>query len=410
MTNYPPISILFYTRKNRNITRDHNVYCCIKIKGQKNKEICVEKGMDKNNWDIRKGKPKQKSDYLIKLGIHFECIRTRLLTIYLNLKLQEVEITVEKVRDIYLGKESENFTLLELIDKAIIKYEKELSPGSMKNYGATRAYVEAFCKQQFKSGDIPLKLLTSPFIDKLKTFILTYPLKSNDRCTNNGCMKHLERVKKIIKWAYEMEYMERNVFGSFKLCKKRFESKVLTWEQIRALTSKRLQNPMLDLVRDLFLFSCYTGMAPFDLQNLKPHQIYTDNDGLVWLKYTRAKSIITATVPLLKPAIELIDKYNPSKSEMSRFSSFPPVTNKDLNSNLKLISEICEIGMPLNFYMARHTFATTVTLHHGVPITSIKEMMGHEKIESTMLYAKTNNFLIGSDMMKAQEKMMSRDK
>jgi integrase/recombinase XerD len=114
---------------------------------------------------------------------------------------------------------------------------------------------------------------------------------------------------------------------------------------------------------------------------------------------------LTANVPLLEPAIALIKKYERKKSDLARLTIFPLVTNKDLNMNLKIISEICEIGIPLNFYIARHTFATTLTLSQGVPITTIKEMMGHEKIQSTLLYAKTNNSMIGRDMMLVQEKM-----
>jgi len=128
------------------------------------------------------------------------------------------------------------------------------------------------------------------------------------------------------------------------------------------------------------------------------NQVYTDSECITWLTYTRGKSIITANIPLLNPAIELIKKYEPGKSETIRHTSFPKVTNKDLNKNLKMIGEICEIGIPLNFYMARHTFATTVTLEQGVSITSIKEMMGHEKIESTMNYARTSKSKIAADM------------
>jgi len=286
MKNYSPINISFYPRKNRNLRRDYNIYCCIKLKGQNSKEICIEKGINKKDWNTRKGRPKQISDYLIKLGIYLDTVKAKLLNIYLNLKLEETAIKVEKIRDIYLGKENENLTLLQLVDKAICKlvdkaickYEKELSPGSLKNYKTTRTYLEAFCYQKFKKDDISLRLLNYSFIDNLKTYILAYPIKPNDPCTNNGCMKHMERVKKIIKWAYEMEYIERNVFAPFRIRKKRYESKVLTWTQINALKKRVFTDKMLGLVRELFLFSCYTGMAPYDLQNLKPHQVYTDSE------------------------------------------------------------------------------------------------------------------------------------
>jgi integrase/recombinase XerD len=398
MNTYHPITILFSARKNRINFRECDIYCCIKIKGQNSKEICIEKGIKKQDWDAKKGRPKQQSDYLIKFGIYLKSIKFKLLSIYLDLKLQDVAVTVERIKNIYLGKDSSGMTLLPLMDKAIEKYRRELSPGTMKNYGATKFYIEAFCKQQFRSGDIPLKLLTYSFLDKLKTYILTTPIKSNDPCTTNGCMKHIERIKKIIKWAYEIEYIERNVFATFKIRKKRYESKVLTWSQIRLLEEKKFSDRMLELVRDLFLFSCYTGIAPTDLQNLKPHQIYSDSNQVTWMKYVRGKSIITANVPLLIPAIELLNKHALSKSATAQQTCFPKVTNQELNKGLKMIAEICELGMPLNFYMARHTFATTVTLEQGVPITTIKEMMGHEKIESTMNYAKTNKSTIATDM------------
>lgn len=406
MNTYQPITILFCARKSRINFRDCDIYCCIKIKGQNSKEICIEKGIKKHDWDAKKGRPKQQSDYLIKLGIFLESIKHKLLNIYLDLRLENVPVTVERIKSIYLGKDSTGMTLLQLIDKAIEKYKTELSPGSMKNYSATRYYVEAFCKQQFRSGDIPLKLLTYPFLDKLKTYILTTPKKSNDPCSTNGCMKHIERIKKIIKWAYEMQYLDRNVFATFQIRKKRYECKVLTWAQIHSLGAKDFSDRMLELVRDLFLFSCYTGMAPADLQSLKPHQIYSDSNGVRWLTYTREKSVITANIPLLTVAKRLIKKYEPSNSKILQQTCFPKVTNQELNRSLKMIGEICAIGLPLNFYMARHTFATTVTLEQGVPITTIKEMMGHEKIESTMNYAKTQKSIIANDMILLDKKLL----
>lgn len=146
-------------------------------------------------------------------------------------------------------------------------------------------------------------------------------------------------------------------------------------------------------------------MAPVDLQSLKPHQMYTGSDGLTWLGYTRTKSSIPANVPLLSPALAILQKYLWKQGDIKRATVFPFMTNKDLNTNLKIISEFCEMGFPLNFYIARHTFATTVTLAQGVPITSIKEMMGHERIEITMAYAKVNSCIVGMDMKSVQEKI-----
>lgn len=403
MSHLHAFNVSFYIRQNKNKRKDHSIYCCIKVHDDRPKELCIMGSIRREDWDIGKGTPKQSSDDLIKLSLYLDAIKAKLFNIYLDLKLKGEDVTARGVKNVYLGKGDHHYTIVQLIGKAIEKYKVELAPGSLKNYSATRDYVVAFCKTKYKVGDVPLKFLTYSFIDELKTYILTHPLKPNDPCTNNGCMKHMERVKKMITWAYDMNFIDRNVFACFKVKKKRYESKRLHWAQLKALESKSLRDPMLDLVRDLFVFCCYTGMAPMDLQRLQPYQIYAGSDGLTWLTYTRAKSVIPANVPLLSPAIAIIEKHRWKKGDIKRTTVFSFVTNKDLNFNLKIIGEICDIGFPLNFYIARHTFATTVTLAQGVPITSIKEMMGHDRIETTMTYARVDSSIIGIDMMLVQE-------
>lgn len=409
MHSHYPFGIAFYIRQNRNKNRDYSIYCCIRACETAPKELCISGGINREDWDLRKGRPKQKSDHLIKLSLYLDAVKAKLFDIYLDLKMNEGELSAENIKNIYLGKGTQDYTILELIDLATRKYEKELAKGSLKNYGATRSYVAAFCKAKYKSGNVRLKFVTYAFIDELKTYILKNPLKPNDPCTNNGCMKHMERIKKIMRWAYEMRFVDRDVFASFKIKKNRFESRRLYWEQLKTLEQKIFQRPMLNLVKDLFVFCCYTGMAPGDMQHLQPHQIYIGNDGLTWLTYTRAKSKVPAHVPLLSLALDLIKKYAWRRGDILRTTVFPFVTNKDLNDNLKIISEVCEFGVPLNFYIARYTFATTVTLLHGVPITSIKEMMGHQKIESTIHYARADKSVIGKDMILLQKKIGLRE-
>lgn len=392
--------VYFYIRRNRNKNKDYSIYCCIKVAESAPKEICIQSNIKRENWDLKKGRPKQSNDHLLKLSLYIDS----LFEIYLDLKLNKSEISADRIKNIYLNKQRDEFTLLGLVDIAIEKYQVELAPGSLKNYIATRAYIAEFCKQKYELGDVRLKFLTYAFIDELKTYILSHPLKPNDPCTNNGCMKHLERIKKIITWASEMRFIDKDVFASFKIKKNPFESKRLHWQQLKILENKVFQRALLNLVKDLFVFSCYTGLAPADVQALKPNQIYTDVDGVTWLTYIRAKSKVPAFVPLLSRAIAIINKYQWKKGDLLRSTAFPFVTNKDLNDSLKIIGEICELGIALNFYVARYTFATTVTLLNGVPITSIKEMMGHRKIESTMHYAKADRSVIARDMMMVEQR------
>jgi hypothetical protein len=161
-----------------------------------------------------------------------------MLKIFQELELADGEITAENIKNIYLGKASLNYSLLQLFDKAVEKYTIEIKKGSLKNYHATRSYVQAYCRGKYRGGDVLLRHLTYAFIDELKTYILTHPIKSNDPCTNNGCMKHLERLKKIVTWGYQMRFMDRDVFASFKIKMKRRETERLNWKQLQQIQGR----------------------------------------------------------------------------------------------------------------------------------------------------------------------------
>lgn len=406
MRAHNEFAVSFYLRQNKSKAQDYGIYCCIKVTQSNPRELCIQNGVSEDDWDSDKGCPKPKTKELQKLALLLETIKSRLLNIYLDLKLNGSDVSAEIIKNIYLGKVEINYTILQLTDMAIEKYKRELEKGSLKNYHATRSYLVDFCRVKYKAGDISLKSLTYSFIEGFKTFILSTPRKATDPCHNNGCMKHLARLKKIITWGYEMRFLDRDVFASFRIVIKRHESEVLRWTELKKLEEITLNKPMLNLVRDLFVFCCYTGMAPVDMQGLRPRQIYSNQDNITWITYTRAKSSVSAHVPLLKVPLSILEKYKLKKCDLPRETVFPFVTNKTLNDSLKIIGEVCGLSLPLNFYMARHTFATTVTLLQGVPLTSIKVMMGHQKIESTMIYTRASNPIVGVDMMIAQNKML----
>lgn len=394
----------FYIRLNKNQRNDYAVYCCIKTPRHLPREICVIQSISKNDWNKRRGIPKQSNDRLVKFSLLLDSIKAKLQDIYFESALNGQYLSAQQVKNIYLGKEALHYSLLQIFDLAVEQYARELVQGSLKNYSATKKYIQAFCKFKYGIDDVFVKSLTYSFIEEFKNFILMHPIKPNDPCTNNGCMKHLERLKKIALWAYEMRYIDRNLFSSFRIRKKRFEQRWLNWTQLKMIENKSFHTPLLNLVKDIFIFCCYTGMSPIDVQLFSPDQIYKDKDNLIWISYVRKKSNITANVPLLQTPLLLVKKYFEFKQGDYK-TVFPYVCNKVLNDKLKMIGEICELNMPLTFYMARYTFATTVTLAQGVPITSIKKMLGHHKIESTLYYAKVSDQVIGSDMKLLQQRL-----
>ena len=162
---------------------------------------------------------------------------------------------------------------------------------------------------------------------------------------------------------------------------------------------------MLEKVRDLFVFCCYTGLAYIDVMNLKPSNIVFGTDDFNWIKTTRAKTDIPVDVPLLGKALDILEKFKNKKGELLRDTVFPQVTNQDMNRSLKVIGEVCGITKGLTFHLARHTFATTITLCNGVPIESISKMLGHTKLTTTMIYAKVVKTKISMDMALLQSKL-----
>ena len=287
--------------------------------------------------------------------------------------------------------------------------ESVLKRGTMKNYYSTAIYIRRFLAKKSPAGDINLEDLNYSFITGLEFYIRNNPLKAEDPCTNNGTMKHLERVKKMVTWATTNEWIEKNPFTAFKLKLKRHEMEFLQEDELARVETRDLENPMLRRIRDLFVFSCYTGLAYSDLMELKPCNILAGVDGLKWIKTSRKKTEIPVNVPLLRPALAIMEKFKTSEETAKLETIFPRVSNQEMNRGLKLIAEICEVKKYLTFHLARHTFATTVTLLNGVPIETISKLLGHTKLSTTMIYTHVVQSKVGLDMSLLQSRLDKRD-
>ncbi len=207
-------------------------------------------------------------------------------------------------------------------------------------------------------------------------------------------------------WAVKNEWIDKNPFSNFRLKFKHTEREFLSEVELAELEGRDFENPMLNRVKELFLFSCYTGLSYIDLMELRPQQILTGIDKIRWIKTTRAKTDTPVNVPLLRPAQVILEKFTEGGLGQ-RDTVFPRVSNQEVNRSLKILAEICGIQKYLTFHLARHTFATTVTLMNGVPTETISKMLGHTKISTTMQYAKVTQTKIGIDMNLLQGRLDS---
>lgn len=218
-------------------------------------------------------------------------------------------------------------------------------------------------------------------------------------------MKHLERLRKMINLAYRLEWIVKAPFEKFSLKYKKVEKEFLTAKELSKLEEKELDLPRLSVVGDIFVFCCYTGLAFVDVMNLRPVNICTGTDGELWIKTFRQKTTTAVNVPLLLQAKSLMEKYRGNIRAQAKGTIFPQLSNQKMNSYLKELAERCDIYKVLTFHVARHTFATMVTLLNGVPIETVSKLLGHTSMRSTQIYAKVVEQKVSEDMAALNKKL-----
>jgi site-specific recombinase XerD len=264
------------------------------------------------------------------------------------------------------------------------------SYGSYKNHKTTLSYLKEFVNKYYHRKDIALKNVDYKFCEKYFHFLTT-----EKPCNNNGANKHIQRLKKIINYALKMGYTNSNSIASFSVKFTPYNRAKLTWEEILKLQRLKVNNPTLKKVLDIFLFQCYTGLSYADVKKLNRANIITGVNGKAWISMARTKTKQVFTVPILKPAERILSKYSIQEKDDPIFAV---LSNQKMNSNLKVLAEIAGLKTSLTCHVARHAFATTITLQAGVPIETVSKMLGHSSIKTTQIYATVTELKISKDM------------
>ena len=250
--------------------------------------------------------------------------------------------------------------------------------------------VVEFMKKKYNITDIPLREIKYQFIVDLEFFLRTeYKYSQN---TTYKCMKFF---KQVINKAIRAGMITVDPFNGYKISIERVDRGFLSEDDLTKMMSKTFASKRLEQVRDIFIFACFTGLAYIDLANLRVDNIQKMFDGRLWIVTHRQKTNTKVTVPLLPPALKILKKY---EGEFVNGKILPIITNQKMNCYLKEIAEICGIEKNLTFHLARHTFATTMTLGKGVPIETVSKMLGHTNVQTTQIYARITNDKISKDM------------
>jgi site-specific recombinase XerD len=370
-------------------------------------EFCTHIPASKNAWSKANGLFKGNSVKARADNQMLEQLKGRLIAIYQDLRIRGEHITPAIIRNTYLGVEEEQHTLKSLISYHAETNKNNLSKGTLKHYRVTKRYLSDFIKLKKRSDDIYLKNIDYRFITDFEAFLRSYqPKDLNERkLSHNSIMKHLSRLRTLINLAIKLNWMDNYPFKSFKLSYKAGNRTYLTQEELRRVMDKHFDLDRINLVRDLFIFSCYTGLAYSDVALLSKDTIVSGIDGNKWIHCNRKKTGNALKIPLLPKAEQLIQKYSNHPIASNRGKVFPVPSNQKLNAYLKEIATICKIKKDLTFHMARHTFATTVTLSNGVPIETVSKILGHNRIATTQIYARVLENKVSEDMLSLRKRL-----
>ena len=370
------------------------------------KYISEERWIDTDNLrrKLRIEKEKVLKEYLDLYVLKIEKIYNQIV------KYQE-DISISEFKLMILGKHKDDAipTLLDIIEKHNLYFTKlvavgERSKASLQKYMRVKDLIQTFNSKKYGFKDIQIDKVNSGYIYNLESFLkFESEYKGKLGIKNNSTVKYFKNLKTICNYAVKMELIEKNPFNIYSGKIKEVETSFLTEEELERIENKDFKIDRLERVKDIFLFSCYTGYAPVDALKLTRKNIIQDANKNLWIKTNRQKTDSRSNVPLLPQAIRIINKY-----QFESEALLPKISNQKMNAYLKEIAEIVGLDKNLTWYVARHTFATTVTLGNGIKIENVSAMLGHKTIRQTQHYAKILDSSVSEDMQKLMEKF--RDK
>jgi site-specific recombinase XerD len=403
------MSILFYLKSAKASKKGlYPIYQRITINGIRI-ELSTSKFVDKSKWNKEAGRIKGNSEEARLINSYLDILKNKAYETEKWMVNNDEEINAQRFKNKLLGIEENQRKLLIIFEDHNKRMKelvgKEFSNNTFKKYETTLSHTKEFLKHQYKINDISIKRVDIAFINDFDFY-----LRNTKNCNNNSTIKYIRNFGKIVKQCYVNGWLEKDPFLNYKGKVKEVERTYLTELEIEVLLNKNFKINRLELVRDIFLFSCFTGLAYIDVHNLTKSNIIIGIDGEKWISTHRQKTESASKIPILPVTQMIIDKYENHPQSTNEDRLLPILSNQKMNAYLKEIAGVCEIEKELTFHIARHTFATTVTLTNGVPIESVSKMLGHKNLRTTQHYAKVLDRKVSEDMKLLKDKFMFKER
>lgn len=402
------LSILFYIKRAKsNSDGKSPIYLRITVDGKRT-EFSIKRFVEPEKWSTVQNKMKGNSEEARTINTYLDILKSRIYEIQKDLIHSGKLVNGEVIKNILLGVNERKRTLIPIFEehndrmKALIG--KEFAKGTYTRYKTCLSHTKEFLHWKYNVSDIEIEEIDHAFIADFEFY-----LRTEKACANNSAVKYIKNFGKIIRICLANKWLKYDPFISYNSKFIVVDRSFLDDDEIQKLSEKNLEIERISQVRDIFLFSCYTGLAYIDTKNLKHSNIGVGIDGNKWIFTSRQKTKSLSNIPLLPKAEEIIEKYKNHPYCKITGSLLPVLSNQKMNAYLKEIADLCGINKELTFHIARHTFATTVTLSNGVPIESVSKMLGHKSIKTTQHYAKILDSKVSNDMNILKEKLAQKE-
>jgi site-specific recombinase XerD len=396
--------LLYYLKQAKNQKDEKRyVYLRITVDGDR-REISTKRQCIVNHWNSQLGRAIGNNEETEELNSYLDLISCKVYQAKIKLLEGNKPVTAENIKDVLIGKDEKKHFIMEafqLHNKQMkVLVGRQIAPATLTRYKTAYEHVNNFIRWKYGKDDLEVKELDYEFISQF-----VFWLKTERHCRNNTAIKYLGNFKKVVLECKQKGLLTNDPFLGFRTKRDEVTPIVLTKDELTKITNKQFDTERLNHVRDIFLFSCYTGLAYSDVYKLRSQDTVIGIDGTKWIITTRQKTQSGTRLPLLPNALAILDKYQDHPKCLSKGTLLPVLTNQKMNSYLKEIADVSGVNKKLTFHTARHTFATTITLTNGVPMETVSKMLGHKSLKQTQHYAKVLDVKISKDMKLLKRKL-----
>lgn len=400
--------VLFFLKKTR-LLKNGEASVCMRITVNGTRvENNIRKSIDPALWSQAKETARGKSRRACDLNTYIEEARIKLYQIFCELEQQNRPVTAHLLQELFFGQEKpeEVRTLLGTMQehndqcRALVGTDYALI--TVRRYESCRRYLAELIRQRYGKEDLPLAEVNGELVRAFAFY-----LKTEKGCQQNTVIRYMKCLKKITNLACANDWMAKDPFLGIRFHEKEVVREFLTMDELQTIYHKEFPLERLTLVRDVFIFAAFTGLAFIDVQQLAPEHIVRDNNGNLWIRKPRQKTKNMCNIPLLDIPQEILRKYANHPTCRKKGVLLPVPCNQKMNSYLKEIADICMIRKNLTTHCARHSYATSVCLANGVSLENVAKMLGHSNIKMTQHYARVLDSSILRDMNHVQAALSS---